>query len=130
MNKVLLVGNVGRDAEIRTTTTGNPVLNVTVATNERFQDRNGEYKERTDWHRVVLWGDRASDLVEQLRSGRRVFVEGQLKTRSWQNSMGEKRYRTEVVASKLTVLDHGKQPLERSQSDAQRQDFNDDDIPF
>ncbi|MXW92846.1 MAG: single-stranded DNA-binding protein, partial [Rhodospirillaceae bacterium] len=99
VNKVILIGNLGRDPEVRTMQSGDKVANFSVATSERWKDRNsGEMQERTEWHRVVIFG-RTAEIAEQyLRKGSKVYIEGQLQTRKWEdNQTGQERYTTEVV---------------------------------
>src|SRR5579859_1677464 len=111
VNKVILVGNLGKDPEIRTTNDGTKVASLSVATSETWKDRNsGERKERTEWHRVVVFNDRLVDVVERfLKKGSKVYVEGALQTRKWTDNTGQERYTTEVVLQKfrgeLTMLD-------------------------
>ena len=114
VNKVILVGNLGRDPEIRSTNDGQRVANFTLATSENWRDRvSGERKERTEWHRVVIFNDRLSEIAEKyLRKGSKIYVEGQLQTRKWQDQSGQERYTTEVVLTRfkgeLTMLDGGR----------------------
>ncbi len=111
VNKVILVGNLGRDPEIRSTNDGSKVAQLSIATSESWKDRNsGERKERTEWHRVVIFNDRLVDTVERfLKKGAKVYVEGALQTRKWNDKDGQERYTTEVVLQKfrgeLTMLD-------------------------
>lgn len=111
VNKVILVGNLGRDPEIRTTQSGGRIANLSLATSERWNDRQtGERRERTEWHRVVIFDEKLVDVAEKyLRKGAKVFVEGQLQTRKWTDQSGQDRYTTEVVLqrfrSQLTMLD-------------------------
>jgi len=111
VNKVILVGNLGRDPEIRTMQNGDRVCNLSLATSERWKDRNsGEMQERTEWHRVVLFDQRLVDVAEKyLKKGSKVFVEGQLQTRKWTDQQGVEKYSTEVVLQRfrgeLTMLD-------------------------
>ncbi|MDJ0895012.1 MAG: single-stranded DNA-binding protein [Alphaproteobacteria bacterium] len=111
VNKVILVGNLGRDPEVRTLNSGSRVANLSLATSERWRDRNsGEMQERTEWHRVVIFDDKLCDVAEKyLRKGSKVFVEGQLQTRKWTDQSGQERYTTEVVLQRfrgeLTMLD-------------------------
>ena len=99
VNKVILVGNLGRDPEIRTLQDGTKVANLSVATSETWRDRDsGERRERTEWHRVVIFNDRLADVAEKyLRKGSKVYLEGQLQTRKWTGQDGQDRYTTEVV---------------------------------
>lgn len=111
VNKVILVGNLGRDPEVRQMQDGNKVVNMSVATSERWRDRNtGEQRERTEWHRVVIFNDRLADVAEQyLRKGSKVYIEGQLQTRKWTDQSGQEKYTTEVVLQRyrgeLQMLD-------------------------
>ena len=99
INKVILVGNLGRDPESRTMQDGNPVVNLSIATSENWRDKNsGERRERTEWHRVVLWRKLAEIAGQYLKKGSRIYVEGKLQMRSWDDQSGQKRYTTEVVA--------------------------------
>jgi single-strand DNA-binding protein len=111
VNKVILVGNLGRDPEIRSTQDGQRIANFTLATSENWRDRvSGERKERTEWHRVAIFNENLVQIAEKyLRKGSKVYVEGQLQTRKWQDQQGQERYTTEVVLSRfrgeLTMLD-------------------------
>jgi single-strand DNA-binding protein len=111
VNKVILVGNLGRDPEIRTMQNGGKVCNLSVATSERWRDRtSGEQQERTEWHRVVIFDDRLVDVAERyLQKGAKIYLEGELQTRKWQDQSGQERYTTEVVLRRfrgqLTMLD-------------------------
>lgn len=111
VNKVILVGNVGKDPEIRTTQDGAKLANFTLATSETWNDRaSGERKERTEWHRVVVFNDRIADVVEKyVKKGAKLYVEGSLQTRKWTDQSGQERYTTEVVITRfkgeLTMLD-------------------------
>jgi single-strand DNA-binding protein len=99
VNKVILVGNLGKDPEVRTTQSGSKVVNLTLATSENWTDKaSGERKERTEWHRVVIFNDRIGEVAERyLRKGRKVYIEGTLQTRKWTDQGGQERYTTEVV---------------------------------
>src|SRR3954469_2204791 len=99
VNKVILVGNLGRDPEVRYTPSGQSVANFTVATNEAWTDKSGQKQERTEWHRVVVWGKAAENCGEYLSKGRQVFIDGRLQTREWTNKEGAKQYTTEIVAN-------------------------------
>ena len=99
VNKVILVGNLGRDPEVRTTSNGSTVVQLSIATSERWRDRaTGEQREKTEWHRVVIFNERLADVAERyLQRGRQVYIEGQLQTRKWQDQEGNDKYTTEVV---------------------------------
>lgn len=111
VNKVILVGNLGRDPEVRFMPDGLKVVNVSVATSETWKDKNtGERKDKTEWHRVVIMNERLSDIAEKyLKKGSKIYVEGQLQTRKWTDQSGQERYSTEVLLSRfrgeLTLLD-------------------------
>ncbi len=111
VNKVILVGNLGRDPEVRSLQDGNKVVHFSVATSERWKDRqSGEQKERTEWHRVVIFNERLAEIAERyLRKGSKVYLEGALQTRKWTGNDGQERYTTEVVLARfrgeLTLLD-------------------------
>ncbi len=148
VNKVILVGNLGKDPELKHTGSGTAVTTMTVATNERYKDKNGEWQDRTEWHNVVLWQRLAEIAAEYLKKGRSVYVEGRLQTRSWEDKQGQKRYTTEIVASDLVLLGGGGRGEEGGGRGASRSDFDqsshadfdsapsrateitDDDIPF
>ncbi len=104
INKVILVGHVGRDPELRYTASGTAVANFSLATNRRRKDRDGEWQEETEWHRVVAWG-RTAEVVNQYASkGRQLYIEGRLQTRDWEDRDGNKRYTTEVIAELVKLL--------------------------
>ncbi len=111
VNKVILVGNLGRDPEIRSMQDGNKVANLSVATSESWRDKNsGERREKTEWHRVVVFNDKLVDIIEKfLRKGSKIYLEGQLQTRKWTDQSGVEKYSTEVVLQRyrgeLTMLD-------------------------
>lgn len=111
VNKVILIGNLGRDPEVRHLQDGSPVVNLSVATSETWNDRaSGERRERTEWHRVVIFDDRLADVASKyLHKGSKLYLEGQLQTRKWTDNQGQERYSTEVVLrrfrSQLTLLD-------------------------
>jgi single-strand DNA-binding protein len=107
-NKVFLIGNLGRDPEVRSTTSGQPVANFSLATSRRWKDRDGNRQEQTEWHNVVCFGRQAEIAGQYLTKGRQVFVEGRIQTRSWDDrNSGEKRYRTEVVCENFQMLGSG-----------------------
>jgi single-strand DNA-binding protein len=105
LNRVQLIGNLGKDPEIKYTPQGTPVAKITIATNERFKDKGGEWQDRTEWHNVVLWQRLAEIAGEYLKKGGKVYIEGRLQTRSWDDKQtGQKKYMTEIVASDLILL--------------------------
>ena len=111
VNKVILIGNLGRDPEVRHTNDGSPIVNLNIATSETWRDRNsGERKERTEWHRVVIFNERLAEVAQKyLQKGSKVYIEGQLQTRKWTDKDGAEKYTTEVVLQRfrgeLTMLD-------------------------
>ncbi len=144
VNKVILVGNLGRDSELRYTAGGAAVATLNLATTEAWNDKQGQKQEKTEWHRIVLWGKQAESLQEYLVKGKQIYVEGRLQTRQWDDKDGSKRYTTEIKADRLTLLGGG----ERSAGGASGQGsatstaiggpafespmepITDDDIPF
>ena len=107
VNKVILVGNLGRDAELRYTPGGAAVATLNLATTEVWNDKGGQRQEKTEWHRVVLWGKQAESLQEYLTKGKQIYVEGRLQTRQWDDKDGNKRYTTEIKADRITLLGGG-----------------------
>ena len=146
VNKVILVGNLGKDPEVRRTTSGDPIVNLSLATSESWRDKSsGERKEKTEWHRVVIFNKNLADVAEKyLRKGSKVYVEGQLQTRKWTDKDGAEKYSTEVVLQnfrgELTMLDGrtggeggggGRERVGASEAPASFQrDEMDDEIPF
>jgi single-strand DNA-binding protein len=104
VNRVILIGNLGRDPELRYTRDGQGVTNFSVATNERWRDKEGNNQERTEWHRVVVWGKQAENCAQYLQKGRSVYIEGRLQTRDWEDREGSKRQTTEIVAQTVQFL--------------------------
>jgi len=137
VNKVILIGNLGADPEVRRTHSGQPVANLRVATSRRVKDRDGNWSDQTEWHSVVCFA-RLAELADQyLKKGSRIFVEGRLQTRSWEDREGKKQYRTEVVCENLKFLDSrsgGGGEDGGSASSGRHDDSHDmpgdDDIPF
>jgi len=121
VNKVILVGNVGKDPEVKYSTSGTPIAKFSLATNERFKDRNHEWQERTEWHSIVAWQRLAEIVGEYVAKGSKLYVEGKIQTSSWEDRQsGERKYRTEIVARDLLLLD----PRENSDADHQRPTHN------
>jgi single-strand DNA-binding protein len=148
VNKAILIGRLGRDPELRRTPAGSAVASFTVATSERFTDRNGERQERTEWHNIVAFGKLAELANQYLSKGREAYIEGRITNRSWEDRDGNKRYRTEIVANTIQFLggSGGGRPSNngRSFSQAPAEDMGseipdnvaepsvpvDDDLPF
>jgi single-strand DNA-binding protein len=135
LNRVMLLGNLGADPELRMTGSGQAVLNMRLATTESYLDKNKARQERTEWHNVVVWGKRAEGLGKILGKGDRVCIEGGLRTSSYEKD-GEKRYKTEVVATNVVLSGGGKNSRPAKSDDAEPPmgpgagSFDDDDIPF
>ncbi len=105
VNKVILVGNLGKDPEVKYTPSGVPVAKFSLATNERYKDKAGEWQDRTEWHNIVAWQRLAEIIGEYVKKGSKIYIEGRLQTSSWEDKQsGEKKYRTEIVASDLVLL--------------------------
>jgi single-strand DNA-binding protein len=141
INKVIIVGNLGRDPEIRQTQDGMKIANFSVATSESWKDKtSGERRDKTEWHRVVIMNDRLSDIVEKyVKKGSKVYVEGQLQTRKWTDQSGMERYTTEILLSRfkgeLHLLDSRGSEMNEQPQDAYSDmpslsDNIDDDVPF
>ena len=149
LNKVMLIGRLGQDPEVRYTQSNTAVATLSLATSERYKDGNGEQQERTEWHRVVAWGRLAEICQQYLNKGSLIYVEGPLQTRSWEDNQGQKRYTTEIKALQMTMLESrggGQQnqttPMTQQNSSQQSTpmssstpidssfDTMDDDLPF
>jgi single-strand DNA-binding protein len=140
VNKVILIGNLGKDPEIRYTTGGQAVANFTIATSDSYTNKDGEKQENTEWHKIVAWGRLAEICGEYLTKGRMVYIEGSLRTRSWEDKEGNTRWTTEVVARSMEMLSSQGSRSESPSKDSSSAegDFEiaddsfstDDDIPF
>jgi single-strand DNA-binding protein len=144
VNKVILIGNLGNDPDIRYTASGAAVANISIATAESWKDKNtGEKQERTEWHRVVFFGRLAEIVGEYLRKGSQVYIEGRLQTRKWQDKEGKDRYTTEIVANEMQMLGSRSagsanfdqtapvsNATEQSPTNQSKSNDFDDDIPF
>jgi single-strand DNA-binding protein len=105
VNKVILVGNLGKDPEIKYTPSGTPVAKFSLATNERYKDKAGEWQDRTEWHNIVAWQRLAEIVGEYVKKGAKIYIEGRIQTSSWDDKQsGEKKYRTEIIAQDLVLL--------------------------
>jgi len=105
LNKAMIIGRLGQDPEVRYTQSNTAVATLSVATNERYKDSNGEWQERTEWHRVVAWGRLAEICQQYLKKGSQVYIEGPIQTQQWEDREGQKRYTTEIKALTMTMLD-------------------------
>ncbi len=140
LNKAMIIGNVTRDPEVRATSGGQSVASFSVATNRRWTDQSGEQKEQVEYHNVVAWRKLADIVGQYLKKGSKVYVEGRIQTRSWDDQSGTKRYRTEIVAESLIMLDRpggntggGASSASQSSSapaDDKEPEINVEDIPF
>lgn len=144
VNKAIVIGNLGADPELRYTQNGQAVANFRIATNESWTDKDGAKQERTEWHKIVVWGRQAENCDKYLEKGRQVYVEGRIQTREWEDKDGNRRWSTEIVAQSVQFLSGGSggggggggnYDSDFSQSDPGPeagfdQSFNDDDIPF
>lgn len=139
LNKVILIGNLGRDPEVRYTPSGLAIANFSIATSENWANKNGEKETRTEWHRIVAFGKLGEICGEYLSRGKQVYIEGRLQTREWEDKEGIKRYTTEIVASQMLMLG-AKDSIDAARSSANMQKSDmpapsfpnapDDDIPF
>ena len=136
INRVILVGRLGRDPEMRYTGSGTPVVNFSLATNERWSDQNGGRQERTEWHNIVVWSKLAEICNQYLSKGQLVYIEGRLQTREWDDRDGNKRRTTEIVASGMRMLsprsedDRANQPVGVAEGGEMDLGVTEDDIPF
>ena len=139
LNKVMLIGNLGKDPEVRFTASGQAVASFSLATSETYKDKTGEKVEKTEWHNITLWGKLGEIAGEYLSKGKTVYIEGRLQTRKWQDKSGNDRYTTEIVGDKMQMLSAkgersggGDAPSspKGSNSSYEEPPFQDDDIPF
>jgi single-strand DNA-binding protein len=130
VNKVILIGNLGQDPEVRYTGGGTAVVNLRVACNDRFKNKSGEWEDRTEWVTVVAFGKTAENCGEFLQKGRQIYVEGRLQTRDWEDRDGNKRKTTEVVANQVVFLQGGSGGRTPAGGSDDPPPIDDDDIPF
>ena len=143
LNKVMLIGNLGKDPEVRFTASGQAVASFSLATSEKFKGKSGEMEERTEWHNITLWGKLAEIAGEYLSKGKTVYIEGRLQTRKWQDKNGNDRYTTDIVGDRMQMLsakgersgggggsDTSSAPKSGGGSSYEEPPFQDDDIPF
>lgn len=130
LNKVELIGRLGSDPEVRYTQSGTAICNFTMATSEKYKDKDGEKVEKTEWHRIVAFGKLGEICGEYLNKGKLIFVEGKLQTRLWEDKEGVKRYTTEIVIKDMKMLDRAEGSKQESQASQQSNIPDDDDIPF
>ncbi len=144
VNKAILIGNLGKDPDVRYAPNGDAITNITVATTESYKDKSGEKQEKTEWHKVAFFGKLAEIAGEYLKKGSQVYVEGRIQTRKWQDKDGQDRYTTEIVADRMQMLGGRGEAQERAPAQHQERqqqqrpaqqpkgafDDMDDDIPF
>jgi single-strand DNA-binding protein len=148
VNKVILVGNLGRDAELKFTPSGFPISSFSLATTDRRKDKDNNWQEKTEWHRIKLLGKQAESLQDYLKKGKQIYVEGRLETRSWDDKDGQKKYMTEIIADRIQLLggrgegggggrgrggddlEHYEEMGSSSGGGSGPSDLTDDDIPF
>ncbi len=130
LNQVMIIGNLGAKPELRYTESGNAVCNFRVASTERYKNREGEQQEETEWFKIVVWGKQAENVEKYLDTGSRVYVEGKLKTREWEDKDGNRRWTTEVVARRVQFLDYKSDNKPSAPEESSNEPLEDDDIPF
>lgn len=131
LNKVMLIGHLGKDPEVKYTTSGTAVCNFSLATSESFKDKSGEKQEKTEWHNIQMWSKLAEICGEYLKKGSSVYIEGRIQTRKWQDKEGNDRYTTEIVGERMQMLGgKGQSSSTPSVEPARQSAVEDDDIPF
>jgi len=137
VNKVILLGNLGRDPELKYTPSGSAVANFTIATNETWKDKDGQKQEHTEWHRVVVWGKLAEICGEYLHKGRQVYIEGSIRTRTYKDREGVEKSVTEIKADSMVMIGKGdgpakggERPSDRGGAGEKEPEYSDEDIPF
>lgn len=129
VNKVILIGRLGQDPEVRYTPSGQAVANFSMATSENWTGKDGQKQERTEWHRIVVWGRLAELCKDYLRKGRQVYIDGKLQTRSWDDKDGKKRYTTEIVANTVQFLGTAPDKVETTDSNVEHNQTESSPIP-
>lgn len=130
VNKVILIGNLGRDPELRYLPSGQAVVKFSLATGAKWKDKNGQLQERTDWHNIVAFGRQGEICNEYLKKGSPVYVEGRIQTRSWEDKDGNKKYMTEIVAQSINLLGRKGEPEEEVPEEVEETKTEDEDLPF
>ena len=130
LNRVMIIGNAGKDPEMRFTANGSPVTSFSLAVNRYRSGTDGDRKEETEWFNVVAWNKLAETCNQFLGKGRRVYVEGRLQTRSWDGQDGQKRYRTEIIANDVLFLDRKGAAMDGGEAGAETDHFDAEDLPF
>ncbi len=135
VNKAIVIGRLGNDPEVKELPSGQKVANFSIATSENWNDKTGQKQERTEWHRIVVWGKTAEICAQYLSKGRQVYLEGRLQTRSWEDNQGQKRYTTEIVANTVQFLG-AKATGDTAETNADKHEFNSEpsfettEVPF
>jgi len=130
LNKVMVIGNLGRDPEMRYTPSGRPVTTFSVATSRSWKSSEGERRTETEWFNIVAWGNLAEICNQYLKKGQQVYIEGRLQTRRWEDDEGNKRSSTEVVAREMTMLGDRRESKEDDQEADEREEGDEDEFPF
>ena len=135
VNKAILIGNLGKDPELRFTPNGQPVATFSLATNRKWKDKNGQAQEMTDWHNIVVFGRQAEVCKEYLKKGRLVYLEGRIQNRTYEDKDGVKKYRSEIIVTQMTMLGKAAAPAEEIEESVEAeletpQQAQDDDLPF
>ena len=132
VNRVILIGNLGKDPDLRYTPSGQPVAKFPIATSERWKDKDGQFQQRTDWHNIVAWGRQAEICKEYLKKGSPVYIEGRIQSRSYDDKDGNRKYITEIIANRIQMLGKkGEEPASEGEvSEPEAEETQGDDIPF
>lgn len=133
INKSIIIGRLGKEPELKYTQSGSAVCNITVATSENWTDKDGNKQEKTEWHRVVIYGKQAESCNQYLTKGKQIYVEGKIQTRNWENKEGQKVYTTEIIANTVKFLSQNEEPKQQETQEAfkvSEDKFNTSDVPF
>jgi single-strand DNA-binding protein len=131
VNRVILIGNLGRDPELRYTPSGQPVAKFPIATSEKWKDKDGQLQQRTDWHNIVAWGRQAEVCKEYLKKGSPIYIEGRIQSRSYDDKDGNRKYITEIVVNRIQMLGKkGEESPEVETPEPETEETEGDDIPF
>ena len=129
LNKVMLIGNLGADPEVKYSASGTPIASFNLATSDNRKNKDGEWEDRTEWHKIVMFGRQAEICKDYLKKGSKIFLDGRLQTRSWDDQSGQKRYLTEVVGNNMVMLDSKSQVSSMNESEHDTSDSHTEDMP-
>ncbi|MBT4483914.1 MAG: single-stranded DNA-binding protein [Candidatus Latescibacteria bacterium] len=129
LNKVMLIGNLGADPEVKYSASGTPIASFNMATSDNRKNKDGEWEDRTEWHKIVMFGRQAEICKDYLKKGSKIFLDGRLQTRSWDDQSGQKRYLTEVVGNNMVMLDSKSQASSMNESEHDTSYSNSEDMP-